>query len=185
LDGAAKLAKDFMRSNLPEVLILEHDNVIDSRGGFQKVQSGNISSVFQDLKFIESGFATNRSRGTIRGLHFKKAPSNEWKMVTCVNGAIFDVTVDVRLDSKNYGKVYAHELNLMKGISLIIPPGFAHGYQTLTDEANVFYQFTEIYKSLTTMRLKYDDANLGITWPIAVTQISIDDKEAPPWPVKY
>jgi dTDP-4-dehydrorhamnose 3,5-epimerase len=174
-----------MSNDLPEVYILRHQITVDERGSFQKILSESGYANSRVLKFSESAISINRVKGTIRGMHFKKYPSMEWKLVTCTNGTIFDVTIDVRKKSKNYGRGYVNKLSANSGMSLVIPPGFAHGYQTLTDDAHLYYQFTESHHFFTDSRLLWNDPFLGIDWPEPVSNISVLDKDAPSWPVEY
>ena len=94
-----------MSSNLPDIIILKHQINVDNRGSFQKIFPGRSFDHQMSLKFKESAISINKNKGTIRGMHFKKYPSKEWKLITCIRGAIFDVTIDIRKKSKNYGKV--------------------------------------------------------------------------------
>ena len=125
------------------VEIISNNVSKDSRGSFQRIYSQSASPTLSKLKFIQISVSMNRQIGTLRGIHFQKFPSVEWKYVTCLKGSIFDVLVDVRPNSPTYGTHNTFELSSMSGLSVLIPPGVAHGYQCLTDDVLVHYQMTD------------------------------------------
>lgn len=172
-------------SKLNEVLVISHSVHRDKRGTFQKIYTRDTNEHLDNIEFSESAFSTNLLKGTIRGLHFKIFPSKEWKLVTCVSGKIFDVVIDIRENSSAYGTCYTNELSHEAEISLLIPPGFAHGYQTLVDNSYVHYQLSEAHNSEFDKRLHWNDPFLRINWPEIVSQVSDLDTKASLWPVKY
>jgi dTDP-4-dehydrorhamnose 3,5-epimerase len=101
----------------------------------------------------------------LRGLHFQAPPNAEIKLVSCTRGAIFDVAVDVRPGSPSYGRWVGVELAADSGSALYIPAGFAHGFQTLTDDAEVLYHISEPYRAEAARCVRWDDADLAIAWP--------------------
>lgn len=165
------------------VSIIKHNKFIDSRGSFEKIDITNFNSL--KICFENYFFSTNNIKGTIRGMHFKHSPCKEWKLVTCVGGKIFDVVVDIRKTSKNYGKWNSFELSDESGESLLIPPGFAHGYQTLTNNCNIFYHVSNCNKKAQDGRLKWNDPIIQIKWPLKVKSISYLDENAQNWPIEY
>lgn len=122
----------------------------------------------------------NHMRGTVRGMHYQEAPAAETKLVRCTNGAIHDVIIDLRPDSSTYLFHVAVELTANNRRSLYIPEGFAHGFQTLTDGAEVTYQSGEFYAPGHERGLRFDDPALGITWPLPATTMSDKDRM---WPL--
>jgi dTDP-4-dehydrorhamnose 3,5-epimerase len=122
----------------------------------------------------------NHRAGTLRGMHFQVAPATEAKLVRCTSGAIVDQVVDVRPDSPTYLQSFAVELTARNRTALYVPPLFAHGYQALTDGAEVVYQVSQTYTPGLEQGLRYDDPALGLSWPVPVTVIS--DKDAS-WPL--
>ena len=122
----------------------------------------------------------NHRRGTLRGMHYQLPPATETKLVRCTQGAILDVIVDLRENSPTYLKNFAIELTAENGKALYVPEMFAHGYQTLTDNAEVHYQVSEFYTPGAERGLHYDDPKLNLQWPETVTTIS--DKDAK-WPL--
>ena len=129
------------------------------------------------VKQINSSF--NISRGTLRGLHLQLSPDEEAKLVRCINGAIFDVVADLRPDSPTYLQWFGAELTAEDRVALYIPPGCAHGYQTLEDSSEVLYHVSAAYAPQSESGARYDDPLLGITWPLPVSTIS--DKDSA-WP---
>ncbi len=122
----------------------------------------------------------NHRAGTLRGMHFQVAPATEAKLVRCTAGAIVDIIVDVRPDSPTYLQHYAIELTADNRRALYVPPMFAHGYQALTDGAEVSYQVSEAYTPGTERGLRHDDPALGLSWPLPVSVISAKDAA---WPL--
>jgi len=128
---------------------------------------------------VQCNISSNRRRGTLRGLHFQAAPREEAKLVRCTRGRIFDVIVDLRESSPTFAQWYGVELSPDNGLALYVPKGFAHGFQTLTDDADVFYQMTEVYAPALQRGIRWDDPSLRIAWPLPVTVISSKDRALP------
>lgn len=129
----------------------------------------------------QANISYNRRAGTLRGMHYQKPPYAENKLVRCTRGAVFDVALDLRPESPSYLKWYGVELSADNGVMLYIPEGCAHGYQTLVDESEVFYQVTECYAPDHEGGAAYDDPAFGIAWPLPVTVISERDRNHPRW----
>lgn len=149
---------------------------IDDRGFFMR---GWCEKEFQDaglyFTFVQSNLSFNKKRGTLRGLHYQLAPHQEDKFVSCPQGAIFDVALDLRPDSKTYGKWYGAELSGENYKALLIPKGCAHGYITLQDNSLVFYQVSAFYCPEAERGICWDDSRFAISWPIAPALISKKD----------
>ena len=122
----------------------------------------------------------NHRAGTLRGMHYQVAPATEAKLVRCTAGAIVDVIVDVRPDSPTYLQHFSIELTADNRRALYVPPMFAHGYQALTDGAEVSYQVSEAYTPGTERGLRHDDPALGLSWPLPVSVVSAKDAA---WPL--
>lgn len=118
----------------------------------------------------------NERAGTLRGMHYQLAPSAEAKLVRCTSGAIYDAIVDLRNDSSSYLRWIAAELTAENRTALYIPEGFGHGFQTLTDHTEVFYQMSEFYTPELARGFRWDDSQFAIDWPLEVTCISSDDR---------
>jgi dTDP-4-dehydrorhamnose 3,5-epimerase len=119
------------------------------------------------VSWEQANVSTNRAAGTLRGLHFQAATHPEPKLVRCTRGEIFDVVVDLRAESAKYGRHVATTLTAIGGEALFIPAGFAHGFQTLTDDAEVSYLMGGMYHAAAARGLRWDDPELGVAWPTA------------------
>lgn len=130
-------------------------------------------------RFVQCNISWNKRRGTVRGLHYQVPPSSEVKLVRCMAGALLDVIVDLRPASPSYLQGYSVELTASNRLALYVPEGFAHGFQTLEDSTEVYYQMSEFYAPRLGRGLRYDDPKLGIDWPLSVSSISTQDLS---WP---
>ena len=127
--------------DIPGPLLLEPRRFEDSRGYFSEVWKETWLEVMGvETRFVQDNHSLSRAAGTVRGLHFQRPPSAQGKLVRCVRGAIFDVAVDIRRDSPTYGQCITAELSADNWKQLWIPPGFAHGLCTLTEDAEVLYK---------------------------------------------
>lgn len=124
----------------------------------------------------QSNLAFNHKRGTLRGMHYRSAPSGESKLIRCIQGVLQDVIIDMRPDSPTYLQHFSVELSAANRRSLYIPPLLAHGYQTLTDCVEILLQVGESYRPEGERGLRYNDPALGITWPLEVSEISEKDQ---------
>lgn len=128
-----------------------------------------------DPKVAQESISYNRRRGTLRGLHFQLPPHEEIKIVRCNHGAVFDVIVDLRPHSPTFLRWQGVELTAANHRALYIPKGVAHGFQTLTDDAEVGYQISALHVPEAARGHRYDDAAFGIAWPLPVSVISERD----------
>lgn len=125
---------------------------------------------------VQSGIASNRQKGTVRGMHFQFPPAAETKLVRCTRGALLDIIVDLRPESETYLKHFAVELDAESMRALYVPERFAHGYQTLRDRTVATYELGEVYTPGAEGGLLHDDPRLGLNWPLTVTAISTKDR---------
>jgi dTDP-4-dehydrorhamnose 3,5-epimerase len=151
-------------------------------------ERGFLARTYCEKEFAAAGLNTRwpqcnltltRQKGSIRGLHFQAEPQPEIKLIRCVAGAIFDVVVDVRAQSDTFGQWAGFELTPHNGRQLYVPGGFAHGFQCLTDDCQVFYQMSAEYVPDLARGLRQDDPQIGIRWPLPVAQISERDASLP------
>jgi dTDP-4-dehydrorhamnose 3,5-epimerase len=131
--------------------------------------------------FVQSSISYNARRGTVRGLHFSIDPHAETKLVRCTAGAIHDVIVDLRPESTTYLQAYAADLSAENRHALYIPAGFAHGFQALSDGAEVLYMIDRAYVAAGARGLRWNDPALDVTWPEPVTVIAERDLAYPDW----
>jgi dTDP-4-dehydrorhamnose 3,5-epimerase len=130
--------------------------------------------------WMQCNVAFNKRRGTLRGLHYQADPWGEAKLVRCTAGAIYDVIVDLRTNSPHFGRWNAIELSAQNRRMLFVPTGFAHGFQTLADNTEVFYQMSECYRPGATRGVRWDDPALDIRWPDCANRvISAADRSLP------
>jgi dTDP-4-dehydrorhamnose 3,5-epimerase len=146
---------------------------------------GFFARTFDRQQFVDAGLepaveqcnlSYNHAAGTLRGMHFQVSPHPETKLVRCVRGAIVDIIVDMRPDSPTRLQHVEVELTADNRRSLFVPPYFAHGFQTLVDDTEVFYQVSGAYTPSAERGLRYDDPDLGLTWPLLVSVTSDKDR---------
>lgn len=152
----------------------------DERGSFARLfdrEAFAARGLAQD--FVQQSLSVSRRAGTLRGMHFQRAPHAETKFVRCVRGAIYDVIADLRRDSPSYGRWQAFRLAAEDDLSLYIPAGCAHGFQTLGDDAEILYQMDAPYVPAAADGFHYVDPFFAIEWPREVAAISQKDRS---WP---
>jgi dTDP-4-dehydrorhamnose 3,5-epimerase len=132
-----------------------------------------------DSRIAQTNVSFNRRRGTLRGLHFQAQPHAEAKLVRCTQGAIWDVIVDLRPQSSTFKRWYGVELSAANRRSLYVPEDFAHGFQTLTDDAEVLYFMSELYYPDLARGFVWNDPAFGIEWPLASPTMSERDRAFP------
>jgi len=131
------------------------------------------------LTFLQDNHSFSAQKGTLRGLHFQKNPFAQAKLVRCARGAILDVAVDIRQGSPYFGKWTAIELSAENKQQLLIPRGFAHGFLTLTDDAETLYKVDQYYSPETDRSIAWNDPAIGVEWGITTPILSLKDKNAP------
>jgi len=170
----------FKETKLKGAYIIELEPLEDERGFFARsfCQRGFIRHGLNPL-VVQCNFSYNKRRGTLRGMHYQIAPYEEAKLVSCVRGAIYDVIIDLRLDSSTYCQWFAIELYAENYKMLYVPEGFAHGFQTLEDNTMVFYQMSEFYRPEYARGVRWDDPAFDLEWPIHVKIVSDRDHILP------
>lgn len=167
----------FRETKLPGAFIIEAEPIEDERGFFARTWSQEeFAARGLNANFVQCNSSFNKLRGTLRGMHYQIPPHEEVKLVRCTSGAIYDVIIDLREDSPTRFKWIAVELNARNLAMLYIPRGFAHGFQTLTDEAEVFYQVSEYYHQESARGVRWDDPLFGIDWPREISVVSERDR---------
>ncbi|MEK7704746.1 MAG: dTDP-4-dehydrorhamnose 3,5-epimerase [Myxococcota bacterium] len=173
------MAFRFVPQAISDVLLIEHDRYADDRGFFTETGRDDAFAAAGLPHFVQDNHSRSQ-RGVLRGLHFQDAPRPLAKVVRCLRGAIFDVAVDIRRGSPTYGRWLGRELDETQPTMLFLPPGFAHGFCVLSDEADVVYRQSDYYVPELDRCLRWDDAEIGIAWPIAAPLLSPKDAAAPP-----
>jgi len=171
----------FTETKLKGAFIIDIERREDSRGYFARAFCQHEFEA-HGLKPIiaQANVAFNRSKGTLRGMHFQFPPVAETKFVRCTRGAIVDIIVDLRPESATYLEHISVELSAENGRGLYVPERFAHGYQVLCDTTETSYQVGEFYAPGSEGGLLYSDPLLGLKWPVPVTIISDKDKQWKP-----
>ena len=156
----------FTETKLPGAFIIEPEIFADERGFFARSYSEDEFEAHGiKLRMAECHISFNKKRYTIRGLHFQKDPFAQAKLVRCTQGAIFDVIVDLRPGSPTFKQWIGEELTAANHRMLYVPKGFAHGYQTLEDDTEMFYQVSEFYTPSSLGGVRWNDPAFGIRWP--------------------
>jgi dTDP-4-dehydrorhamnose 3,5-epimerase len=170
----------FEKTRLPGAYVIRLEKHEDSRGFFARAWC---SREFEDRNLItraaQANISLSRYEGTLRGMHYQIPPAAETKIVRCTRGTIYDVILDLRPDSPTSGEWVGVELAADNYTMLYVPEGFAHGFQTLTDDAEVYYQVSEFYSPTHERGVRYNDPAFRIEWPRSVTCISEKDRK---WP---
>ncbi len=131
------------------------------------------------LPFVQDNHTYSKKKGTLRGLHYQAPPHEQGKLVRCTRGAAYDVMVDLRATSKSFGKWAALELSAENQKCVWVPPRFAHGLATLVDETEIQYKVTAEYNASHERAVRWDDPDLGISWPSIIKTVSAKDRNAP------
>jgi dTDP-4-dehydrorhamnose 3,5-epimerase len=170
----------FTELPLPGAFAVDLQELQDERGFFARSYcAAEFAAKGLGPELRQCSVSFNARRGTLRGLHYQDAPHEEHKLVRCTAGAIFDVIVDIRQSSPTYRRWYGEELTMANRRSLFIPPGFAHGFVSLTDGAEVYYMISAAHAPEFSRGLRWNDPAFGIEWPLAPTVISARDAAYP------
>lgn len=152
---------------IPDVILITPKRHIDARGFFAETfRAEQYAAAGIAGPFVQDNQAFSEDKFVLRGLHYQIAPSAQAKLVTCTQGRIYDVAVDLRKTSTSFGTYVGVELSADAGQQLYIPEGFAHGYLTLTTRCEVRYKVTDYYRPSDERGLAWDDPDLAITWPL-------------------
>jgi dTDP-4-dehydrorhamnose 3,5-epimerase len=161
---------------LPGAFLVEISPLPDERGFFARTYcTEEFAAHGLECAWQQCSVSSNTRKGTLRGLHYQRAPHEEHKLVRCTTGEIFDVIVDIRPNSATYRRWYGLKLTAANHRSLFIPPGFAHGFVTLSDDAEVSYMISVPYAPDHAQGFRWDDPAFAIRWPIEPSVISPRD----------
>lgn len=165
-------------TSLPGVLLIEPTVFADSRGYFMETYNAErFREIGIDGPFVQDN-QSRSLRGVLRGLHFQE-PNPQGKLVRCALGALFDVAVDIRVGSPQFGKWVGVELSDENRHMLWVPPGFAHGFCPLTEVADLAYKCTALYDAPSDRVIAWNDPDIGVEWPVSSPTLSPKDAEAP------
>lgn len=170
----------FTPTALAGVWIIDPEPIADERGMFARTWCAReFAEHGLNAQIAQCNVSFNHRRGTVRGMHYQLAPHQEAKLVRCTAGAIFDVALDVRPGSPTWGQHVGVTLRAGERRMLYIPEGCAHGFQTLEDNSEIFYQMSEFYAPELGRGARWDDPAFSIVWPAPVTMINERDRSYP------
>jgi dTDP-4-dehydrorhamnose 3,5-epimerase len=162
--------------NMPQIIVPKRH--FDGRGWFSETfNEQRLHEVGITSRFIQDNQSSSKRAGTLRGLHFQCPPAAQAKLVSVLRGRILDVAVDVRNGSPTYGKHVATELSAESGHQFYVPVGYAHGFLTLEDDVMVMYKVSDYYAPKYDNGIRWDDAELAISWPCGAADMIISDKD--------
>mgnify|MGYP001230156723 FL=1 len=168
---------EVVTTKLKDVLLFKPEVFTDNRGlFFESFNNNDLCKILKrDIQFVQDNHSISRLN-VLRGMHFQESPMSQAKLVRVVVGEVYDVALDVRDDSETYGKWIAEKLSADNKHQLWIPEGFAHGFLTLSDEAQLLYKVTNYYSKKHEKTIRYDDPKYNITWPSDNVILSEKDK---------
>lgn len=168
---------NFVPTTLTGSYLVEYTVFQDHRGGFFRYFcKEEFAKINHGKEWVQMNHSVTSHKGTVRGMHFQHPPAAEIKMVRCIAGKIFDVIIDLRKESPTYLKWEGFVLTAEKRQALYIPEGFAHGFQTLEDNAELLYHHSEYYRPEFESGIRYDDPAVGIEWLLEPVNLSERDK---------
>ncbi len=171
------------KTDLLDVYVIEPARFGDSRGWFSETwNAARMAEAGLDLAFVQDNHSFSAAPFTLRGLHYQRPPRAQDKLVRCTRGVIFDVAVDVRRGSPQYGRWTGVELSAANGRQLLVPKGFLHGFLTLVPDCEVQYKCTDLYAPDCDGGIRWDDPSIAIAWPLPAgtrPQLSAKDAAAP------
>lgn len=171
---------EFFETGLPGAPVIERSPLSDARGYLERLYCDDeLRPILGDRTIRQVNRTVTRAKGAVRGLHFQRQPSAEMKLVQCLSGTVFDIAVDLRSESPTFGRWHGVELSGAAHRTFVIPEGFAHGFQTLTTECQMLYFHTSPYDPRNEGGLNPLDPELGIIWPLPITEISGRDRSHP------
>jgi len=167
-------------TRIKDLWIVDGEPFFDPRGEFCRLFCcGELSDILSSRNIEQINLSSSKTKGTIRGMHFQHSPYAEMKMVRCLTGRVLDVVIDLRRGSDTFLEWHAEELSGDDHRMLVIPEGFAHGFQTLEDNCDVLYLHTAKYHPESAGRVNFKDPRVGIDWPLDVSEISAPDRDHP------
>jgi len=177
---------NFTQTSLQGLFIAERKAFGDSRGSFTRLFCAKeFNEIGLDRSIVQINHSITRIKGTVRGLHFQNPPHAEAKIISCLKGEVFDVAVDLRRGSNTFLSWHAEKISAENQKSIIIPEGFAHGFQALADDCELFYLHTRFYAPEVEEGFNVQDKRIGINWPLPIIGLSDRDKSYAPLKDNY
>ena len=170
----------FIETPLKGLYVTEPKKLVDQRGLFTRTFCKNeFSEIGFTKELVQFNHSFNIKEGTVRGMHYQNPPYAESKLIRCVQGKVFDIAVDVRQDSPTYLKYFGIELSMENMLSIFIPDGFAHGFQTLEAKSSLIFHHSAYYAPEADAGIRFDDPAIAINWPLEPVNMSDKDKNYP------
>ena len=170
----------FRETAIEGVWVVEPERYEDERGFFARTWDfEEFGRRGLNSRLVQCSISFNRRRGTLRGMHYQAAPHEEAKLVRCTSGSIFDVAVDLRMESATFRRWVGTELSAENRLAMYVPEGCAHGFLTLTDDSEVAYQISELHAPDAARGVRWDDPAIGIDWPGEILVINERDRSYP------
>lgn len=170
----------FFNTKFNDLWLIETESNIDSRGFLTRLFCKNeFEKVNFNKEFVQENLTLTKTKGTFRGFHYQLPPYSDAKLVRCISGKVLDIVIDLRKNSKTFLHNFSVELESSKLNMILIPEGFAHGFQTLTDDCMMLYLHSNFYNSNYERGIRYNDPDINIELPLSVTDISERDKNHP------
>ncbi len=170
----------FSQTNLPGVILIDVEPINDERGMFARVWcKEEFKQAGLSTELSQFSISYNKSRGTLRGMHYQLPPHAETKVIRCTQGSVYDVVIDLRANSPTYKQWYGCELSAQNHRMLHIPEGLAHGFITLVDNTEMLYQISVSYAAQSAHGVRWDDPSFNINWPLLPMIISARDTSYP------
>jgi dTDP-4-dehydrorhamnose 3,5-epimerase len=173
---------NFIETGIPGAYVIAPEAKADSRGSFARTWCAyEFESMGLNPRLVQCSTSINLRAGTLRGLHYQTRPHLEAKLVRCTRGRAFDVVVDLRPGSPTFGRWYGEEISARNGRMMYVPEGVAHGFQTIEDETEIFYQISTYYAPEFAAGVRWNDPEIGIDWPLPAAPIISDRDAKLPW----
>lgn len=170
----------FKSTGLEGLYVVELTPMSDERGWFARTYcKKEFEKIGLKKEWIQSNHSFTNKKGTLRGMHFQLPPNCEAKLIRCISGAVYDVALDLRKDSPTFLKWFGVELSAENKKMILIPEGFAHGFQTLADDSELIYNHSEFYTPDSEGAVRYDEPRVNIQWPLEALHISEKDSKHP------
>lgn len=170
----------FIETSLKGLYVVTPKKIEDNRGLFTRTFcKKEFTQIGYNNELVQFNQSFNLKKGTIRGMHYQKKPFSETKLIRCVKGKVFDVAVDIRKGSPTFLQHFGVELTEENMLSIFIPEGFAHGFQTLENNTSLIYHHSEYYRPEADAGVRYNDETLKIMWPVEAVNLSEKDENYP------
>jgi len=168
----------FFNTSFDGLWVIETESKSDDRGFLTRLFCKNeFDKIDFHQEFVQENLTLTKTKGTFRGFHYQLPPHTETKLVRCISGKVLDIVIDLRKDSKTFLKNYSLELDSSKLNMILVPEGFAHGFQTLTDNCMLLYLHSNFYNSNFERGIRFNDPAINIELPLSITDISDRDKK--------